>query len=112
MTNDKTTKMINGKRMYLVNGVWMSAKAAREATTENLYLIEFYQVGPNGETGWEIQFAWVQAKNPTDAKIFLKDFPFSKFDEVITCEEMSSVSPLAMKKAPLFIRVSDKFLRN
>jgi hypothetical protein len=49
---------------------------------DTLWLIEYYIVGPNGETGWDIRFAWVKAATRLDAKVKLAKAD-KKFDATI-----------------------------
>lgn len=68
----------------------------------NLYLIEFYTKHPKtGEGGWDIKFAWVGAASRQEARAKMGTRPTgsngqpTRFDEVITCEEQSYISPLS-----------------
>ncbi len=83
-----------------IPGYWWFASNFIEA---ELYLVEFYQKGPKGETGWDIQFAWVRAYGLEHIVEQLKQHVPAKFDEVITYDRQSQISPLAMKKAPIFL---------
>lgn len=63
---------------------------------KNLYLIEFYTNNlTTGESGWDINFAWVHADTRNRAFEKLKLSQGARFDCVITCEEHTSIAPLA-----------------
>lgn len=61
----------------------------------DLFLIEFYTNGPDGEGGWDINFAWVYAPDKASAIVKLSEQQGTRFDCVITCERQSSITPLA-----------------
>lgn len=62
-------------------------------------MIEYYIAGPNGESGWDIRFAWVKAIDQDEAvqKLVKAD---KKFDDVIQVGDhavkfdMKGVDPL------------------
>lgn len=65
------------------------------STIKNLYLIEFYTNSKTGVSGWEINFAWVFAISKAKAREKLAAQQGSRFDEVITCEQQASITPLS-----------------
>lgn len=65
-----------------------------ETKTTGLYLIEFYANGPQGQEGWEINFAWVYASDRQAAKDKLKKRQGKRFYEVILCDEQAEIIPL------------------
>lgn len=70
--------------------------AVASQATKNLYLIEFYTNNlVTGESGWEINFAWVRATDKVEAEAKLKANQGKRFDCVITCEEQAEIFPLA-----------------
>ncbi len=72
------------------------------AETKSLYLIEYYQRNrKTGETGWDINFAWVDAKDSTEAREKVAKAPY--FDVVITCSEAIEIVPLAGVTRPVRI---------
>ena len=63
---------------------------------KNLYLIEFYTNNPaTGESGWDINFAWVYADDRDGAICKLKASQGRRFDCLITCEEHAEITHLA-----------------
>lgn len=68
----------------------------KPSAIKNLYLIEFYTNNlKTGESGWEINFAWVFAISRAQAETRLATNQGSRFDCVITCEQQASIFPLA-----------------
>lgn len=60
----------------------------------NLYLIEYYQMGPKKQPAWEINFAWVWA-DTKEAAIFALQEHDKKFSEVIQTTLQSEITPLS-----------------
>lgn len=72
------------------------AEQDARAKSGSLFLIEFYTTDPRtGESGWDINFAWVFATDKHAARLLLADRQGKRFGEVITCEQQSSITPLA-----------------
>lgn len=72
----------------------MNTTSSISTKANNTYLVEFYTKNPaTGESGWDIHFAWVGAKNSTEARLKVRSI--RNFGEVIDCGEHYNVSPLA-----------------
>lgn len=63
---------------------------------DSLYLIEFYVKNPaTGEDGWDINLAWVRAKDSRAAQAKLRAAQGSRFDCVIQATEQHAITALA-----------------
>lgn len=69
--------------------------STKPAAGQSLFLIEFYTTGPNGETGWDINHAWVYASDRQHAIRRLEANQGKRFDAVITCNQQIDIFPLA-----------------
>ena len=80
--------------MMFVRVVMNANNNTKPAAGQSLFLIEFCTTGPKGETGWDINHAWVFAADRAEAERKLKVNQGKRFDAVITCNQQIEIFPL------------------
>jgi len=80
----------------------MSVLNEKAKPKTNLYLVEYYRVNPETkETGWEIAFAWVQAKNEQEVAGKVEEAD-PLYDEIITISSRYETYKLDTKSSVIF----------